>query len=649
MIEASFGCSRVLRFAAMSSNARLIRSFAALLIALATIGVLSSSAFAARPAKFPWEGPPIRVKPGRLVVVFESGTTPAQRRAIHGDLGGRVTDRGRSPAFDVVDLPPGLTPLAAIRQYEADPSVLSAELDRFAEPTEIPNDEFFATQWGLHNVHQPHPMTETRFNVQNSIQGDADADVDAAEAWDVSTPGADVVVAVLDTGVDVDHPDLANSMWVNQAEQNGTLGVDDDGNGYVDDINGWDFQGNDPNPSPGTNLVGSHGTHVAGIIAAERGNGIGIAGVCGSCRIMGLRFDFSLGQEVQAIQYAVANGADIINMSFVSRVWSPAERAAILAAGNADILTVVAAGNSSLDNDIPTYIQSSFAPAFPASYNLPTILSVAASTHRDRYGLQSECDLVVGPPWPCAFTSWGRDSVDVAAPGVDIVSTVAPGAVGDIQTGYQIWDGTSMAAPLVAGIAGSVKHEHSNYGPLDLKNAVMNSVDHPATLKLLTSWADLTGVSKSPIGGRFTRTQGRVNALGALSAPITNATPLTDGNIGGTKPLARSVRGRVSWPSDVNDVYRRRLVAGNRYRITLNGSVGKDMDLWVWSPSAKEIHQFTAGCFRRGGPCPALKAVAGSLDADEQVTFRVAKTGTFFIQVQGWYSGGAFTLSVRRV
>jgi subtilisin family serine protease len=302
-----------------------------------------------------------------------------------------------------------------------------------------------------------------------------------------------------------------------------------------------------------------------------------------------------------------------------------------------------------MDNDVPFYIDSSFAPAFPASYHLPTVLTVAASTHKDAYGLQTECDVSTAPRWRCAFTSWGRESVDVAAPGVDIVSTVAPEAGGDVGVGYQVWDGTSMAAPLVAGIAGAVKHEHPTYGPVDLKNAVMNSVDHPASLKLLTSWAHVTGVSKSPIAGKFTRTQGRVNALGALTAPITNATPLTDGNINGAKPMTGTVRSTVGWPSDVNDVYRRRLVGGNRYRITLNGPAGKDMDLYVWSPVAKEIHQFTSGCFRRNGPCPALKAVSGGLDADERVTFGVPHTGTFFIQVQGWYSSGRYTLSIRRV
>jgi subtilisin family serine protease len=478
--------------------------------------------------------------------------------------------------------------------------------------------------------------------------GTADADVDAPAAWDATTTGDDVVVAVIDLGVDVDHPDLAASMWTNQVEATGTPGVDDDGNGYLDDVHGWDFKQDDADPSPGSGGFAWHGTHVAGIVAAERGNATGIAGVCGACRIMALRFDLSLGQELEAIEYAAANGADVINMSFGSPIWSNAERTAIEAAGDAGVLTVVSAGNSSLDNDTATFIGFSSAPDFPASYTLPTILSVAASNDKDQYAYGSECDQRAGPRWLCAFTSWGHDSVDVAAPGVDIMSTVPP-PLGQFDEGYLFSDGTSMAAPLVAGIAGLVQHHNPSYGPLALKNAVMRSVDRPRALRMLSSWAEQIGVGKRPIEGRFTRTQGRVNALEALTAPTTNATPLTDGNIDGAKAMRATVRGRVVWPADVNDVYRKRLGGRNRYRVMLNGPPGKDLDLLVWIPDATEIHQFTRSCFQRRGVCPFLKAYPAEFDADEQVTFRVANTGVFFIQVQGWYSSGSYTLSVRRL
>ena len=635
----------------MRITPRLVRSLLSLgLVTVMTVALAPVSAAASALPKLPWQGPAALVKPGSLVVTFRSGTSTAARRGIHAEAGARVADQGRSTGIDVVELPEGVRTLDAIRSYQADPRVLAAEPDRVAVSTVIPDDQHFGKQWWAHNVAQSHPMTESGYVGQNNFHGVADADIDAPEAWDATTPGDDVVVAILDTGVDVDHPDLVDAMWVNTVEQSGLPDVDDDANGYVDDINGWDFRADDPNPSPGTALIASHGTHVAGIVGAERDNDIGIAGVCAACRIMALRFDLSLGQEVDAIQYAIDNGADVINMSFASPVWSPAERTAIRHAGQAGVLTVAAAGNASLDNDIATYIEHSFAPGFPASYNLPTVLSVAASNHNDEYGLVTECDLSAqAPRWTCGFTSWGHDSVDVAAPGVDIVSTVNPAAGGDVQAGYQVWDGTSMAAPVVAGIAGLVKHEHPTYGPVDLKNAVMNSVDHRSRLKLVTSWARLTGLPRSSMAGRFTRTQGRVNALEALDAPTTNATPLTDGNINGAVPLGGSAEGRVIWPGDANDVFRKRLVAGNRYRIRLDGPNAKDFDLWVWSPGTKEIYQFTAGCFTRHGPCPALRAVSGSLDADEQVTFTVQKTATFYIQVQGWYSSGLYSMSVRRV
>lgn len=231
-------------------TSRPARAVVALAVVGATVLALAPSASAARPPKVPWEGPAIRVKPGRLVVTFESGTSLAQRSSIHGAVGSRVTDRGRTTAIDVVELPRGLSPLAALRRYQADPRVVAAELDRIAAPTDIADDEFFHWQWALHNHHQPHPMTETGDSPQELTNGSSGADVDAPFAWANTTLGDDVTVAVLDTGVDVDHPDLAGSMWVNTLEQSGLPNVDDDDNGYVDDVNGWDFVATIRTPRP---------------------------------------------------------------------------------------------------------------------------------------------------------------------------------------------------------------------------------------------------------------------------------------------------------------------------------------------------------------------------------------------------------------
>jgi subtilisin family serine protease len=447
-------------------------------------------------------------------------------------------------------------------------------------------------------------------------------------------------------------------LWVNPGEIPGN-GIDDDLNGFVDDVNGWDFQGNDKNPTPANSLDDSHGTHVAGIVAAENDNNEGISGVCPDCTIMALRIgtaaSLTLGNELKAINYAIRNHANVINLSLGDPVWSKAERAAIARAGKAGILVVVAAGNSSMDNDIQFYEHPqgqppSWAPSYPASYTLKNILAVAASNDRDQYGYVSQCQSQHIPLWQCGFTSWGHDSVDVAAPGVDILSTVKAGlSLGHTYPNYEFFDGTSMAAPMVAGIAGLVRSEHPGYGAVKIKNAIMHSVNHPASLKLYDAWGPEAGVGKKLLAGHFTRTQGRVNALRALTSSTANATPLTDGNIGGAKAFTSPTVGLVSWPADANDVYWRKLRKGTRYQVVLNGPPGVDMDLWVWRPGTTEIFQFTPGCFVKGGRCPALQAVSGGRTADEKVTFRAPKTGIFYIQVNGWYSGGRYTLTFKKV
>jgi subtilisin family serine protease len=604
-------------------------------------------------AKLPWKSGGARVVPGRLVVVYRSGASTASARALTTRMGATTTSHAAAN-IDVVQLPPGASETAAIRRYERSPLVRSAEPDRIASVMAVPDDTLFSQQWALDNTHQQHELTDQGLGAGKKRRGTTDADVDAPEAWDAQTVHDPVVVAVIDTGVDINHADLQNALWTNTAEQGGLPGVDDDGNGRVDDLNGWDFYGNDADPTPSGGIGNSHGTHVAGIVAAEQNNAEGVSGVCPDCQIMALRAgtasNLTLGKVIAAMDYAINNGAQVINLSLGSPIWSKAERAEIASAASDGVLVVASAGNASADNDIefyPDVEHGAWAPSYPASYSLPNILSVAASNDRDQYAYISQCQGKIAL-WKCAFTSWGHDSVDVAAPGADILSTVKTGVSTGTYPGYEFFDGTSMASPLVAGIAGLVLSEHPSYTPLDVKNAIMNSVDHPSSLKMLTEWAKAIGLPKTPIAGHFTRTQGRVNALAALTAATTDATPASDGNIDGARPIDVRKTGTVAWPSDDNDVYKRRLVRGHRYAVTIDGPRGRDFDLWVWQPGTKDIFQFTSGCFRRHGTCPAFAAASTGGTADERAVFKATKTGTYYIQVASWYSRGRYVLRVKK-
>jgi subtilisin family serine protease len=605
-------------------------------------------------SKFPWGSGVGRVVPHQVVVVWRPGVSAGSERGLVARLETRLEPAPRL-GIDVVRVPSGRSTAATIHAFRSSPIVRFAEPNRIA--TVSTNDTHYAEQWALENTGQAHRVTDQGGSA-TSTHGTDDADVDAPEAWATQTVHDPVVVAVIDTGVDVTHPDLKNQLWVNTAEQGGTGGVDDDGNGYVDDVHGWDFKQGDANPTPGDGIDNAHGTHVSGIVAAEQGNSEGITGVCPDCQIMALRIgsasSLTLGNELKAIDYAIHNGADVINLSLASAIWSKSERNAINRAGKHGILVVIAAGNESADNDIDFFHRADrlhgapgFAPSFPATYTLKNILAVAATNDRDNYAYFSQCRGTI-PLWECGFTSWGHDSVDVAAPGVDILSTVTQG-VGSTFPDDEFFDGTSMATPLVAGVAGLVLSEHPAYTPIRVKNVIMHSVNHPTALKLFDSWADAVGVPKKALSGRFTRTQGRVNARRAVDTTnLTNATPRTDGNIDGARGIRGKRTGSVAWPADANDVFKRKLVRGEKYDVELTGPKGRDLDLWVWKPGTDEIFEFTAQCFF-GQSCPPLEAVSGTAGAHEAVTFKAPKTGTYFIQVNGWYSGGSYTLTVQKV
>ena len=321
-----------------------------------------------------------------------------------------------------------------LEELNNDPRVAYAEPDYVLSIGVIPNDPGFSSLWGFDNTEQ--------------TGGTADADIDAPEAWDIQTGSANVTIAVVDTGVDYTHPDLVANMWINEAELNGIPGVDDDNNTFIDDVYGYDFCNNDGDPMDDNN----HGTHCAGTIGAVGNNNIGVVGVNHNVSIMPIKAFNSGGYAwtsdcILAIQYAILMDADIISNSWGGGSYSQALYDIIAVADDAGILFVAAAGNSGSNNDL--------FPRYPASYDVPNIVAVAATDHNDNKAY---------------FSCYGLESVDLGAPGVSINSTLKNG-------GYGTYSGTSMACPHVAGAAGLVKAQNLDFGSDEIKEALLTKVD----------------------------------------------------------------------------------------------------------------------------------------------------------------------------
>ena len=327
-------------------------------------------------------------KPGELLVKFKEGSTEKQIADLHKTVGSTVLRRIDSHRLQQIKLREDLSEAKAVLLYQASGLVEIAEKHalRYANAT-IPNDEYFSEQWGLARICAP-------------------------EAWDFTTGSPEVIIAVIDTGVDYLHPDLADNIWINSGEISGN-GLDDDNNGYVDDVYGWDFAGNDETDCYDADTdpmdVDNHGTHVAGIIAAEGNNNIGIAGVCWNAKIMVLKVQADNGEYmedvdvIEAINYAINNDAKIVNCSFGGGAFAQIEYDAFASLKNAGILAVCAAGNDGINTDVAGNEN------YPSCYDLDNIISVAASDSDDRLA---------------NISNYGSTSVDVMAPGYGIKSTV---------------------------------------------------------------------------------------------------------------------------------------------------------------------------------------------------------------------------------
>ncbi len=334
--------------------------------------------------------------PGEVLVKFKKGTTHAKITALHSNLGAQEMRRIEPIGVMRIKLPSDISVKQAVAQYKMDPNVEYAEPNyiRHFEAT-TPNDSDFGELWGLHNTGQQ----------VDGVGGTYDADIDAPEAWDITTGSNNVIIAVIDSGVAYDHPEIIPNIWKNTAELNRTADLDDDNNGYVDDIYGWDFWSNDNNPED----YNSHGTHVSGTIAARGNNGAAITGVNWNAKIMALRIGgigTSVGDATAAIGYAVDNGADIINASWGGPDFSQTEHDAISVANDHGVLFVAAAGNGGSDGIGDNNDQT---PHYPSDYNLSNIIAVAATDQNDNLA---------------SFSNYGEVSVDVAAPGDNIYSTI---------------------------------------------------------------------------------------------------------------------------------------------------------------------------------------------------------------------------------
>ncbi|HRZ94621.1 MAG TPA: S8 family serine peptidase, partial [Candidatus Paceibacterota bacterium] len=339
----------------------------------------------------------------------------------------------------------------------------------------IPNDPAFVNQWGLFSS--------------------TDADINGPEAWDVSVGDPAVVVAIIDTGVQWNHPDLAANIFVNAIELNGSPGIDDDGNGYVDDIHGWDFYAGDSDPMDES----GHGTHVAGIVGAAGNNGMGVAGTQWRARILPLRFIGPNGgyvsDAIEAVEYAVAMGARISNNSWGSSSYSSALESAISKAGGKGHLFVAAAGNSGLDADK--------SPFYPACYPLDSIVSVAA----------------VGQTLlRASFSNYGAQSVDLGAPGVSIYSTLRGSTYGSMS-------GTSMASPHVAGVAALVLATMPDASVATIRDRLFATVRPLASLQGVTVTGGMVDAAAAVagIGGTAPATPGNLAAVTVTSASVSLA------------------------------------------------------------------------------------------------------------------------------
>lgn len=433
------------------------KASSAVFVSLLTLAI---NAFAAEPEAIPGEF---------IVKLKDSVSTKSSLSTLSTQLGSYIKSTIPGQNIVVIKRPVFEIQSQVIKSLSQNPLVDIVEPNFIYRINRVPNDPMYNQLWGMKNIGQEDSQRRA---------GVVGVDVGAEQAWDITTGSKDVLVAVIDTGIDYTHSDLKNNLWTNQAELEGQAGVDDDNNGIVDDIYGANFvDANKPTGNPMDDH--GHGSHCSGTIGGSGNDGKGIVGVAWNVRIMGVKFlsasgSGSLEGALKGIDYATSKGAKIMSNSWGGGGYSETLKQAIERSNAAGALFVAAAGNESNNNDAN--------PAYPASYDVPNILSVAAIDNRGQLA---------------SFSNYGRTKVHVGAPGVNIVSSILKGA-------YDSWSGTSMATPHVSGLAVLLASNEPALTNLQMKERIISTSRPLASLRgkakggLVNGYAMLTNTIPEP-------------------------------------------------------------------------------------------------------------------------------------------------------
>lgn len=446
--------------------------------------------------------------PGEYIVRLKPNVMEMKRSTLSSSLGAYVKSYIPSQNIVVVKRAMFESTLSGVKALALNPLVDIAEPNYIYRANRVSDDPMMGQLWGLKNLGQKDSSGKV---------GVAGMDIGVEQAWDITTGSDKVIVAVIDTGVDFNHPDLVENLWSNEAELKGAAGVDDDNNGVIDDIHGFNAITGNGN----ANDDQGHGSHCAGTIGAKGNDGKGIVGVNWDVKIMAVKFldangSGTLENALKAIDYATKMGAKVMSNSWGGGGFSQTLFDSIKRSNEAGAIFIAAAGNESNNNDTT--------PSYPATYDVPNIISVAAI---DNQGAKA------------SFSSYGKRTVHIGAPGVNIYSSTG-GA-------YDSWSGTSMATPHVSGVAALVWANEPNLTAIELKQRLLQTARPISGLKgktktggLVNAYLALTNKMPEPDINDPANWQGKIldTAIASPSPYLKNSNIVMDLKFEGVREFA---------------------------------------------------------------------------------------------------------------